>query len=138
MLPAPVFSRRSHTYGSISIRLGTLRQRSRATNLAVLILLGVLVLSLLLNLRLWSSIDDARASPITNGPPKAPYLRHPDSILSTISGRVSAKNLVVVAGHAIWKGCLPEQRLDDNDWVLEDFQKGTRSITAFFSHIVRG
>ena len=134
MLPAP-FNRQPHT--SISLHLGTLRQRSRVTNLAVVILLGFLAVSLLLNIRLWfqSSIV---LPPNTAVHHEAPYQRHPDSILSTISGRVSAKNLIVVAGHAIWKGCLPERRFDDTEWILEEYQKGTRSITAFFSHIVKG
>jgi hypothetical protein len=135
MLPTPVFSRRSH--GSISLRLETLRHRSRVTNLAVLILLASLALSLLLNLRLWVATSIASA-PIASVSHDADIQRHPDSILSTISGRVYAKNLIVVAGHAIWKGCLPERRLDDSDWILEEYQKGTRSITAFFGHIVKG
>lgn len=136
MLPAPVFSKRG-TNGSISFRLATLRQRSRVTNLAVFILLGVLALSLLLNFQLIFSTHTVSSS-IARPPHSTSSQRLPDSILSTVPGHVSAKNLIVVAGHAIWKGCLPERRLDDNDWVLEDYQKGMRSITAFFSHIVRG
>lgn len=135
MLPAPVFTSKAH--GSIPLRLVTLRQRSRVTNLAVLILLATLAFSLLLNLRLWFHTSVASV-PSTSVALEAGDQRHPDSILSTISGRVYAKNLIVVAGHAIWRGCLPERRLDDSDWILEEYQKGTRSITAFFSHIVKG
>ena len=133
MLPAPVFSRRARS--SISRRFDALRQRSRITNLAVLILLALAFMSLLLNLSLW-----LRPLPSVHVPLLEPnrYRQHPASILSTISSRITATNLVVVAGHAIWKGCLPERRLYDTDWVLEEYQKGTRSITAFFSHIVRG
>jgi hypothetical protein len=107
----------------------------------VLLLSGLLSFSLLLNLRLWWAHDAARA----RGDEVSSSVRHagtgrwrPESITSTLGGVVAAEDLVIVAGHAIWKGCVPEQRLDDGDWLLEEYQKGARSITAFFSHIVRG
>ncbi|KAF8587107.1 hypothetical protein K439DRAFT_1630961 [Ramaria rubella] len=137
MLPTPVFSRR--TQGPLAVRLSTLRQRSRVTNLAVLILLVSFTFSLLLNLQLWlTSSTTSIIVPTTSYGEYERHRVHSDSSLSTIPGRIPAKNLVVVAGHAIWKGCLPERRLDDSDWILEEYQKGTKSITAFFSHIVKG
>ncbi|KAG8920527.1 hypothetical protein FRC02_000847 [Tulasnella sp. 418] len=47
-------------------------------------------------------------------------------------------HLVMVAGHAVWKGCDPANRLDEGDWLLEERQKGGGNVEAFFSHIKRG
>jgi hypothetical protein len=47
-------------------------------------------------------------------------------------------HLVVVPGHAVWLGPLSNSRLDDDEWILETFQRGGGSVAAFISHIERG
>jgi hypothetical protein len=47
-------------------------------------------------------------------------------------------HLVIVPGHAIWRGTRPELRMADDQWALAPFQKGKDRVRAFFSHIIRG
>lgn len=47
-------------------------------------------------------------------------------------------HLIIVPGHAIWKGGDPRLRLDNDQWLLEPYQKSGRRVAAFFAHIERG
>lgn len=62
-------------------------------------------------------------------------------MLATIS-RANAladlDHLVVVPCHAIWQGGDPSSRLNEEDWILEPYQKGGNRVAAFFNHIERG
>ncbi|GLB37315.1 hypothetical protein LshimejAT787_0403660 [Lyophyllum shimeji] len=135
MLPSPAtFSRRA-----ISRRHATaprrntklfelLSSRARLTNFGFLLLVVLTVTSLLYNLRFLFLV------------------RHPEyinssALLSTISRDPAARqltHLVIVPGHAIWKGTDPELRLREDQWVLEDYQNGGGRVAAFFAHILRG
>lgn len=136
-----------------------LLMRSRATNLAVGIGAVVCALSLLLNLQLWFS----SGTPNTYGFPtrasngQTAYNFAPLSILSTLNGRlrgldhlivvstrskiirnISLTSHVQVAGHAIWHGCSPNDRLHEDDWVLEPIQREQQLLGTFFKHISKG
>ncbi|KAH9858594.1 hypothetical protein C2E23DRAFT_799272, partial [Lenzites betulinus] len=41
----------------------------------------------------------------------------------------------MVPGHAIWKGASLDARFDEDQWVLEPYQRGGGRIAAFFKHI---
>jgi len=47
------------------------------------------------------------------------------------------KDLILVAGHAIYIGDSIEEVEDDRDWVLEKFQRGGQ-VKTFLKHIQRG
>jgi hypothetical protein len=110
-----------------------LRGRTRLTNLGVSLILGLLGLSVLFNLRSWSSPQFDR--------PHIPLGRSTsESIEATIerSPEISSlTHLVMVAGHAIWKGADPELRSNDSEWVLTPIQKGG-SVNTFYKHIQTG
>lgn len=46
-------------------------------------------------------------------------------------------HLILVAGHAIWKGRDADEVLGDENWVLEEMQKGG-SVNTFVKHIMKG
>ncbi|KAJ3824638.1 hypothetical protein F5880DRAFT_1623124 [Lentinula raphanica] len=127
MLPLPVsYPQQKFSYGKIAIRDGTLlnvlRSRARVTNLGLIILSIVAFFSLLLNVNIW--IDTA------------PDL--PRSILSTLKGDRIVENLdhlIIVPGHAIWNGASAEQRLDEDLWTLEPYQRNSGRVEAFYQHI---
>ncbi|CAG8504237.1 10945_t:CDS:2 [Ambispora leptoticha] len=48
------------------------------------------------------------------------------------------QDLVLVAGHAIFVGSDLEHVEEDNDWVLEDYQKGGEQVKTFLKHIRKG
>ncbi|KZV96253.1 hypothetical protein EXIGLDRAFT_733611 [Exidia glandulosa HHB12029] len=119
--------------------------RSRATNLAVGIGALVCALSLLLNLQLWiasgsaSSGDFGVGTRISGAGSAADFAYSPMSILSTLNGRLRGlDHLIVVAGHAIWHGCSPNERMDEDDWVLEPIQREQELLGTFFKHISKG
>ncbi|GAA6029053.1 hypothetical protein JCM8097_001570 [Rhodosporidiobolus ruineniae] len=112
-------------------RLAVLTQRARTTNLAVLLLAGVAVTSLLVNVRLWLGNDvfhrqEDYASLV------------PQSIRGTLqSPHGHLKHLVMVPGHAIWQGCDATRALEDHDWILEPMQRGG-AVKTYLKHIVKG
>lgn len=105
--------------------LDALLSRSRATNLAVVLLAFLCGISLLYNVRFYTRNS----------------FREGSAMLATIS-RANAladlDHLVVVPCHAIWQGGDPSSRLNEEDWILEPYQKGGNRVAAFFNHIERG
>jgi len=47
-------------------------------------------------------------------------------------------HLIIVPGHAIWKGSDPQKRTQDSEWILESYQKGGGRVQAFYDHIAAG
>jgi hypothetical protein len=131
MLPSPVTfaKRRPFRRNATSPRrniIELLLSRTRVTNLGFLLLaLGFLV-SLLLNFyHLAQTYQHWGEYP---------------GLLATISREKSIRgltHLVVVPGHAIWKGTDPQLRLREDQWVLEPYQRGGGRVAAFFAHIMR-
>ncbi|KZO90720.1 hypothetical protein CALVIDRAFT_385606 [Calocera viscosa TUFC12733] len=147
----------------LSQPIGRLRQRSRFTNLAILLLASFTGLSLLLNIRYFlvsfhDHHEDSRPVLQIWKPPneaEADVPRSIEEVVTRSEEHTNLTNLIIVAGHAIWNGalafqepahilthpgCFPEKRGDEIDWILEPAQKATASasIKAFWSHIVKG
>lgn len=127
MLPSPVTFPRGRTFQRRNVLaprrriLETLLTRARVTNLALFLLATFAAFSFLLNLAFYFSTDSSRG---------------PDSILATIDENARHLNhLVIVPGHAIWKGTNADLRLEEDQWILEAYQKGKGRIAAFFKHI---
>ena len=135
MLPAPVTfpSKR----GSLSRNHRSLRDvlvsRARVTNLGLCILLAFAAVSFLTNLGYYfASGSQAYTLARSSLPP---------AILNTIVHDVELRtlnHLVMVPGHAIWKGTRPERVLDPENWLLEPYQNSPGRIEAFYHHIARG
>ncbi|KAK7043552.1 hypothetical protein R3P38DRAFT_2887531 [Favolaschia claudopus] len=128
MLPKPIADRR-RTRGSVLDLRRSLLLRSRATNLAVLALAALAFLSLLLNLHLYfsSSSDSSSWNLPWNVLASLPDLHHED-----------LNHLIVVPGHAIWKGISPASRLQLEDWAFQSFQPHDTMpsrFEVFFQHI---
>ncbi|KIK09323.1 hypothetical protein K443DRAFT_83349 [Laccaria amethystina LaAM-08-1] len=105
--------------------LDALLSRSRATNLAFFLLAFLCGISLLYNVRFY-----ARHS-----------FREGSAMFATISrpnALADLDHLVVVPCHAIWQGGDPSSRLNEEDWILEPYQKGGNRVAAFFNHIEKG
>ena len=144
MLPPPVsFTTRSFQHRTLSVAarrrklINVILSRSRVTNLGLILLSAFTALSVLLNLSFYYATN-LKVTPIIQ---HSSYLWTPLSILSTISrdGAVQRlDHLIIVPGHAIWKGPTSDSRLDEDEWVLEPFQKGGGRVSAFISHIERG
>ncbi|KAK0226181.1 hypothetical protein IW262DRAFT_1446919 [Armillaria fumosa] len=137
MLPTPVsFSRRPfRRNGGSSLDkprrriLNSLLTRARVTNLAVLLLAVFSAISFLVNLSLYFSASSTLDESL------------PHSIVSTIARHRALANLnhlVIVPGHAIWKGADSASRSDVNDWVLEPYQREGNRVETFYQHITRG
>jgi hypothetical protein len=65
----------------------------------------------------------------------------PRLIADTVSYNQSEpglNHLIVVAGHAIWKGGSPTEHEKDSDWVLDVAQAGHGNPKAFYAHIAKG
>ena len=136
MLPRPVSLTRTPSGSNVR---GRLLARSNVTNLGILILGGLCTFSLLFNLRFWVT-SNYYASLKVFDLDRTDH-RTPNSVVNTITRKpqlMNANHLVMVAGHAIWRGCLADSRTNENDWVLEEMQKGTKSIDTFYSHIAKG
>lgn len=115
-----------------------LAARSRVTNLGVALLTLALAISLLFNMR-----------PAPRAPaPSAPQMlgincperyRNVRSVMPVLPGHGKLKltHLVIVAGHAIWKGKESASVDEDSNWFLEDYQRGG-SVNTFVEHIMRG
>lgn len=126
------------TPGSLSLR-ERLSARSRVTNLGILLLLGIASLSVLLNFRFlvfgagrnvklppgfgsWTSFHGVTPNMLVQNLPSPP------------AGSEKLTHLVLVPGHAIWAGCKFEERENDENWVLEDYQRGG-SVKTYWKHI---
>ncbi|KAI1785872.1 hypothetical protein LXA43DRAFT_1113146 [Ganoderma leucocontextum] len=132
MLPLPASFSRTHSRRS-GYGLGSgLRQahyrstrdvlltRARVTNLGFLLLAAFAALSFLLNLR------------TERGPEGDMETLQRDRTLEGID------HLIMVPGHAIWKGTSVEESTDEDAWVLEPYQRGGGRVAAFFRHIAGG
>ncbi|KAI8975848.1 hypothetical protein BD414DRAFT_467549 [Trametes punicea] len=128
---------RRHSGGSRHYRStrDILLTRARVTNLGFLLLATFAALSFLLNLAWYFSSSDKYslyqyAREELYAPPRA--------IWDTISrGSVleDIDHLIMVPGHAIWKGTSLEARFDEDQWVFEPYQRGGGRIAAFIKHI---
>ena len=129
--------------GSVSIR-ERLSARSRVTNLGILLLLGVASLSMLLNFRFLVSSHRSKYAPL---PPPGfgswetfhgltPQMLK-ENVPKPQKGTEKLNHLVIVAGHAVWAGCTFEERENDENWVLEEYQRGG-SVKTYWQHIKRG
>ncbi|KAJ9103338.1 hypothetical protein QFC19_004436 [Naganishia cerealis] len=135
-----------------------LRTRARLTNLAVGLILVTLGLSIITNIRYWLAEPQVGLTAFGGTRWSLPLQKlsrmgfndrgtsllsassAPISIESTIERQEALKelnHLVMVAGHAIWKGTDASKREDDVDWVLQPIQKGG-SVKTFYKHIDRG
>ena len=67
---------------------------------------------------------------------------HSSGLFATITRHAEItrglNHLILVPGHAIWKGGDPQLRRDVDQWVLEPYQKVGGRVDAFFAHIQRG
>ena len=155
MLPVPSTAYRSKPRGSQSYFVSgpstlpssvfeRLRTRARLTNLAVGLILSALGFSVILNLRHWSEAS-GRLGLSTSLDPNGRFSssRNPTSIgsientIERTEEMAGLTHLVMVAGHAIWKGSDPNARANDSDWVLTPIQRGG-SVRTFFKHIEAG
>lgn len=144
-----------------------LTSRARTTNLAVLLLLLTLTLSLLYNIRFYlhehplSGERDRLPLSIKATLPQSNRLAVNkqgrrqllgDSRKAGGEGKDSLddsafnadnvdltrlEHLVMVPGHAVWKGRTKEEATQDENWVLEDIQKGG-SVQTFIRHVMKG
>lgn len=134
MLPTPASSANRRAFRRfVSPRkrlLETLLTRSRVTNLAVAILAAICALSVLWNIYFYFTVSQAIARPGTVSAVFSTIDRHHK--LSQLD------HLIVVPCHAIWKGVDAASRLDEDSWILEPYQKGSKRIAAFYDHIAQG
>jgi hypothetical protein len=144
-----------------------LTARARTTNLAVLLLLLTLVLSLLYNIRFYlhehplsgekdrlplsirATLPQSNRLAITKhgqrkliGDSRQPGGEDKGSIVApgptTDSIDLSIlSHLVIVPGHAVWRGRTQEEAVQDENWVLEEMQKGG-SVQTFIKHVMKG
>lgn len=146
MLPSPVLTRLHRTPLSRPHRpvvrdlLNVLLTRSRVTNLGLIILSSLTAFSLLLNL--FHYIDDTSPSHTSLGTDTLTYRFSDENDDSQNVIRESwaepLDHLVVVPGHAVWKGVDPEKRAQDSEWILEPYQKGSGRTQVFWEHILTG
>lgn len=123
--------RSSHYHVS---RTDFLLTRARVTNLGLLLLAGFATLSFLLNLGFYFS--PTRRTPYV----RSPYV-HPNGIWSTLhrdDTLLRLNHLIIVPGHAIWRGIDAGRRFEDDEWVLETYQRGGGRVSAFVQHIEQG
>ncbi|ORY89035.1 hypothetical protein BCR35DRAFT_300816 [Leucosporidium creatinivorum] len=135
-LPYPVVSARRrpsssshHSYSGRSPSLvggswSLLTQRTGRSSPLTLLLGLVLCLSLWGNWRMLGSHVVESKVPLSiraTLQPSHPELRH----------------LIMVPGHAIWTGCDASTASQDQDWILEELQKGG-DVRAYIKHITKG
>lgn len=140
MLPSPVSSRRrpfrKPSYSNLgqdawSYKIKQLSQRSRVTNLAVLILTSALLLSVFLNVKHW--LQDVT--------PSVSLLKSIEETISRPNEIKKLEHLIIVPGHGIWTGNEQEEIQEESTWELEHYQSGGGAQTrigAFVSHIRGG
>ncbi|KAG8710868.1 hypothetical protein FRC08_016611 [Ceratobasidium sp. 394] len=137
MLPTFNPNIKRHRYRALSQQtpVGSLRERllsrSRITNLGAIIIGSILVISLVSNLRYAFLLSRATHR----------FTTTPALIANTVSYNQSMSDLshlIIVAGHAIWKGGLPADYAKDSAWVLDTVQAGRGNPDAFYAHIAKG
>ena len=146
MLPSPILTRRPRTIHSHSHRLAVrnllnlLVARSRLTNLALVILSSVTAISLLLNLFHYLGKTPSPEDSLGTYSLTYQLSDENDDSQNAIreSWTESLDHLIIVPGHAIWKGVDPEKRTQDSEWILEPYQKGTGKTQVFWEHIATG
>jgi len=146
MLPSPVLTRRhrptlSHPHRStVRNLLNVLSTRSRITNLGFIALSSITAVSLLLNF--FHYLENTASSGNSLGADILTYQLSDenDDSQSTIREpwTESLDHLIIIPGHAIWKGIDPEKRTQDSEWILEPYQKGTGKTQVFWEHIAAG
>jgi hypothetical protein len=135
MLPTPVSisSRRTFTRDvplSSRYTINFFRSPARVTNLGFLLISAFTLFSVLLNFNHYFSVPTS--------------IRHHDrpvGLLSTISRRATLQNLdhlIIVPGHAVWKGINFNAVMNEDEWLLESYQKGGGRISALVRHITHG
>jgi len=119
-----------------------LRTRARLTNLAVGLILSLLGFSLIVNLRYYPT--DRLRIPHSSARAQAYGSTSKTTSIASIENTIERTeeikgldHLVMVAGHAIWKGSDPESRTNDTEWILTPVQKGG-SVKTFYKHIEAG
>ncbi|PWZ03183.1 hypothetical protein BCV70DRAFT_12886 [Testicularia cyperi] len=126
--------------GSISLH-DRLSARSRVTNLGVVLLLGFAGFSALLNLRYMFARPNHSIPPPGFSTWESFHGLTPDQLGASVppprNGTDHLNHLVIVTGHAIWAGCNVNDRENDENWILEDYQRGG-SVKTFYKHIERG
>ncbi|KAF7975048.1 hypothetical protein HWV62_10539 [Athelia sp. TMB] len=134
-LPTPASSkqrrvfRRSNIPVSQTRALDILFARARVTNLGFLALAIFAILSFIYNLSYHFSYAQGQ------------WGVRPESIFQTLphfAKNLGLDHLIIVPGHSIWTGTDPSLKLDEDQWLLEPYQKGGGRIDAFVSHIARG
>ena len=146
MLPSPVLARRhrpthSHPHRStVRNLLNVLFTRSRITNLGFITLSSITAVSLLLNF--FHYLENTAWSGNSPGADTLTYQLSDenDNSQSAIreSWTESLDHLIIIPGHAVWKGIDPEKRTQDSEWILEPYQKGTGKTQVFWEHIAAG
>lgn len=145
MLPSPVLTRRhrkthSHHRSAARNLLNVLLTRSRITNLGFIILSSVTAVSLLLNF--FHYLENTASPGNSLGTDTLTYQLSDenDDSQNVIreSWTESLDHLIIVPGHAVWKGIDPEKRTQDSEWMLEPYQKGTGKTQVFWEHIAAG
>ncbi|KAJ7502837.1 hypothetical protein B0H11DRAFT_1711888 [Mycena galericulata] len=125
MLPKPVSTRTDRRHG-VTLRRSLL-SRSRATNLAVLALASLTFVSFLFNIQLYYFSSSHSEADL------------PLEALASVPGdfQHTLKNLIIVPGHAIWKGSDPDLRMRLDEWAFQSYQSNTESglLELFFQHI---
>ncbi|KAL7005848.1 hypothetical protein EMMF5_004584 [Cystobasidiomycetes sp. EMM_F5] len=125
------------------LRPKNLTARSRTTNLAVLLLLTILSVSLLYNVKFY----------LHEHPLKGERDRLPFSIRATMplpqqnTGLVSGSggkassipddlnHMILVPGHSVWQGRLRSEADDSSQWILQKGQQN--SVKTFIRHIIK-
>jgi hypothetical protein len=146
MLPSPVLSRRhwvySHPHRSAHRHLlDSLSARSRLTNLGLIIFSLIATLSFLLNLiHYLDNTTSPGGTSITDNTLIHQLSDDNDDSQSVIREpwTESLDHLIVVPGHAIWKGFDPNKRTQDSEWILKPYQKGSGKTQVFWEHIAVG
>ena len=121
--------------------LDALLTRSRLTNLGLVFISSITFLSLLFNFHHYldhstaSSRDYHRTDTL-----KYQLLDDNDNSQSLIREpwTEALDHLIVVPGHAIWRGADPKKRTEDSEWILKPYQKGTGKTQVFWEHIAAG
>lgn len=134
MLPTPISYSSKRRRSIVAPRrpsLSILTARARVTNLAVVLLASFAALSFLYNLSFY----------FFPGAHLPASCHHPYSLINTVFRNKAVRDLshlVIVPGHAIWKGTHSDLRFDDDEWILEPYQRGGGRVAAFYQHILRG
>ncbi|WFD00423.1 hypothetical protein MYAM1_003172 [Malassezia yamatoensis] len=122
-------------WSSIQSRLAA---RSRVTNLGVVMMTFALVVSLMLNMRHTTRIVHVPVAQ-SSGVECPERFGNVRSVLPVLPGygKVKLTHLVMVAGHAVWKGDPSASITDENNWFLEEYQRNG-SVNTFLQHIETG